>query len=160
MLQRLSVILLLLASCSISGPLRVDKSAGAYFFPEAKSPWVQSPPSEGVEILYVDKSGASISVSSICERYEEASLETLARSALSPITHFKEIETGELQLDGREAFQVFGSGKVDGVPVQIDFVAWRKDDCLFDFSAQASPKLPARVRAEFLAMLKKFRYPK
>lgn len=150
----------MLASCSISGPLRVDKAATGYFFPEPSGQWTKQVPAEGVEILYADKAGSSISVSSICERYEEATLETLARSALSPIENFKEIETNAFQVDGREAFQIFGNGKVDGVPVQIDFIAWRKDDCLFDFSAQASPKLQSRARAEFLAMVKKFRYPK
>ncbi|MEZ4815607.1 MAG: hypothetical protein R3A80_10445 [Bdellovibrionota bacterium] len=160
MLQRVCLILLLLASCSISGPLRVDKSASGYFFPPPEAGWTQLAPQEGAEVLYQNKNGALLSVSSICERYEESSLESLARSALTPIKHFKDKDAGRFQLDGREAFQVYGAGKVDGVEVEIDFVAWRKDECLFDFSVQASPSLNSSTRASFLKMLKKFRYPK
>lgn len=159
MLQRLAVFFLLCASCSISGPLREDRSATNYFFPAPQSSWTKLNPAEGVEILYQDKKGALLSVSSICGRYEETSLETLARSALTPIAAFKDKNTATFQLDGREAFQIYGEGKVDGVAVQIDFVAWRKDDCLFDFSVQASPTLHTQSRADFLNMLKKFRYP-
>jgi len=143
----------------MSGPLREDRSAANYFFPAPQGSWTKLNPTEGIEILYQDKRGALLSVSSICDRYEEAKLETLARSALSPIVAFKDKNVTTFQLDGREAFQIFGEGKVDGVPVQIDFVAWRKDDCLFDFSVQASPTLNAQSRTDFLNMLKKFRYP-
>lgn len=133
--------------------------ATGYFFPAPTAGWEKLNPSEGVEILYREKSGALLSVSSTCGRYEESTLETLARSALSPIAKFKDIETKTFQLDDREAFHLFGEGKVDGVAIQIDFVAWRKDECLFDFSVQAAPKLSSKTRADFLSMLKKFRYP-
>lgn len=159
MLHRLAVFFLLITSCSISGPLREDRSATGYFFPAPAPGWEKLSPTEGVEILYREKSGALLSVSSICGRYEESTLETLARSALSPIAKFKDIETHAFQLDSRGAFQLFGEGKVDGVLVQVDFIAWRKDDCLFDFSLQAAPKLNSHTRADFLSMVKKFRYP-
>lgn len=160
MLLRLGIILLLLASCSISGPLREDKIASNYTFPEPMKGWTKLIPTDGVEVLYQEKSGALLSVSSLCGRYEEAKLEALARSALSPLEKFKEIEMRDFELDGRQALQIYGEGRVDGVLAQIDFVVWRKNDCIFDFSLQASPKLTSKVRTDFLAMLKKFRYPK
>ena len=155
----LGTVLLLIASCSISGPLREDRSATKYFFPEPLSGWQKQAPQDEAEILYLHKqSGALLSVSSICDRYEESKLETLARSALSPIANQKDKESKTFQVNGREAFELFIEGKMDGVPVQVDFVSWRKNDCLFDFSVQASPIVSAQVREDFLNMVKKFRY--
>ena len=159
MLQLLGTLLLLLASCSISGPLRVDRSATTYFFPEAPAGWEKKIPQDGAEYFYQHKSsGAVLSVSSLCDRYEESKLEILARSALDPVESQKDIESKTYILDGREAFEVYVEGKLDGVPVQVDYVSWRKDDCLFDFSIQAAPKISSKVREEFHSMLKKFHY--
>ena len=152
-------LLLLLVSCSISGPLRVDRNAQNYKFQAPSSDWEQRPPLEGADFFFENKkSGATLSVSSICERYEEASLVSLANSALSPLGFYKEKERRSLTVDGREALGVYVESKLDGVAVEVELVVMRKNDCLFDFSLQSAPKISNSERKEFLKSLESFRY--
>jgi hypothetical protein len=151
---------LLLTSCSLGGPIRVDRTAAKYFFPEPLPGWQKLAPKEEAEILYKHtQTGALLSVSSLCDRYEESKLETLTRSALSSIEAQKDRDQKTFQLNGRDAFELYIDGKVDGVPVQVDYVSWRKNDCLFDFSLQDAPEISPKVREDFLAMIKKAHYP-
>ncbi len=152
-------LLLLLISCSFSGPLRVDRSAQNYKFEAPSIAWQLLAPIEGADFVFENKkSGATLSVSSICERYEEASLASLAGSALSPLGFFKEKERKVLFVDGREALEVYVESKLDGVAVEVDLVVMRKNDCLFDFSLQSSPTITNSERQDFLKALQRFKY--
>lgn len=148
-------------SCSLSGPIREDRSASNYYFPALGPGWTLAPSAqEGAEMLYEHGSGATLSVSSVCDRYEDATLDSLASSALSPLIEQKELHRSTFMLQGREALEVLVQGKVDGVKVEVDLVELRKDNCLFDFSIQQASKILPKLRTDFFEAVNKFRYPR
>ena len=149
----------LLFSCNFTGPVREDKTAKNFSFPEPSAGWVKRANQEGAQRIYeYGKTGSVLSVSSTCERYEMVPIDRMARSALSPLGFYQEKETKTFQMDGREAFEIFVSGKVDGVPVEVDYVVLRKDECIFDFSLHASPAIRPQARVDFHEMLKGFKF--
>jgi hypothetical protein len=156
---RFLILLLLFVSCSISGPLREDRSASGFTFPEPLKGWKSLPLSEGAQRLYQHLStGSMLSVSSMCDRYATAPLDRLVRNPLTPLGAFKELDSQKLRISDRDAELLHVSGTLDGVKVEVAMIVLRKNECIFDFSLQASPKILAGVKNDFLKMVKGFSF--
>lgn len=157
--MRFLIFLLLFTSCSISGPLREDRSASVFSFPEPLKGWKALPLSEGAQRLYQHlKTGSVLSVSSLCDRYATAPLTRLVRNPLSPLGAYKEIESQKLRISDRDAEQLHVSGTLDGVKVEVLMIVLRKNECIFDFSLQATPQIQNGVKSDFLKMVKGFSF--
>jgi hypothetical protein len=156
---RFLILLLLFVSCSVTGPLREDRPATGFSFPQPLKGWKVLPLSEGAQRLYQHVStGSVLSVSSLCDRYATAPLSRLVRNPLAPLGALKEIESQKLTISDRDAEQLHVSGSLDGVKVEVVMVVLRKNECIFDFSLQASPQIQNSVKNEFLKMVKGFSF--
>ncbi len=157
--MRFLILLLLFTSCSVTGPLREDRPASGFSFPEPLKGWKALPLSEGAQRLYQHIStGSVLSVSSLCDRYSTAPLTRLVRTPLTPLAHYKELDAQKLRLDNRDAEQLHVSGTLDGVKVEIVMIVLRKNECIFDFSLQSSPQIQKNVKNDFLTMVKGFSF--
>jgi hypothetical protein len=156
---RFLILFFLFISCSVTGPLREDRSASSFTFPEPVKGWKLLPPSEGAQRLYQHIStGSVLSLSSLCDRYVTAPLSQLVRNPLTPLANYKELESKKLRIADRDAEQLYVSGSLDGVKVEVVMIVVRKNECVFDFSLQASPQIQNTVKNEFLSMVKGFSF--
>ena len=109
--MRFLILLLLFASCSVTGPLREDRPATDFSFPEPLKGWKSLPLSEGAQRLYQHSStGSVLSMSSLCDRYATAPLNRLLRTPLSSLGAYKELEFKNLRISDRDAEQLHVSG--------------------------------------------------
>ena len=157
--MRFLILLLLFASCSVTGPLREDRPATDFSFPEPLKGWKSLPLSEGAQRLYQHSStGSVLSMSSLCDRYATAPLNRLLRTPLSSLGAYKELEFKNLRISDRDAEQLHVSGSLDGVKVEVVMIVLRKNECIFDFSLQATPQIQNVVKNDFLKMVKGFSF--
>lgn len=147
-------------ACSLGGPLREDKSANNYQLPSPGADWMLEKFKEiDADKVYLNKkSSAMISVSSLCGRYDGASLESLMKSAHAPLQSIDVLENQDLILDGRAALRRHIKAKMDGVPVVVLSTVLRKDDCIFDFHLQKAHDISGEDVATYENMLKGFHY--
>jgi len=88
-----------------------------------------------VDVAWVrDSSGHTLSVSSMCQDYQEASLTALRRQQLVGFTDSERVEEREQMLDGRAALFSRWRAKLDGVPVELGLWTLKKDGCVYDFT--------------------------
>jgi hypothetical protein len=88
-----------------------------------------------VDVAWVrDSGGHTLSVSSMCSDYQEASLTALRRQQLVGFTHPERIEEREEIVDERAALFSRWRAKLDGVPVELGLWTVKKDGCIYDFT--------------------------
>jgi hypothetical protein len=153
--------LILCFACSLGGPLREDATAlNNYSLPSPGAAWTQQDFKQSeIDRAYLNgKSSALISVASLCERYDTASLDSLMKSAHAPLRDVEVVQEKEIMLDGRAALVRQVKAKMDGVGVELFSTVVRKDDCIFDFHLQRAGSLASGDILDFENMLKGFRY--
>lgn len=85
------------------------------------------------------RSAATIYINSLCERYNNASLDILSQNLLRGVDDV-EIEVEEfVTLSNRKAKHTVATGSLDGVQVKMNIYVLRKDYCLYDFTYTARP---------------------
>ncbi|HTS80246.1 MAG TPA: hypothetical protein VMH40_06585 [Myxococcaceae bacterium] len=105
-----------------------------YRFGDPGSDWRRVSLSD-VDVAWVrDSSGHTLSVSSMCQDYQEASLTALRRQQLVGFTDSERVEEREQMLDGRAALFSRWRAKLDGVPVELGLWTLKKDGCVYDFT--------------------------
>lgn len=146
-------------SCSLWGPVRKDESADDYQIKKSISGWVSKPKWEEADYLFVHEgSSAHITVSSLCDRYELSSLESLSKSLLSPLSNQVEIETKKQMIDSRAALTKRVKAKLDGVDVESIATVLRKGDCIFDFFLTSFKEISEVEEKAYEELLKSFHY--
>jgi len=149
---------LLLASCSVTGPLREDRKADGYQLGNLSSKWRVVALNSGADKVYLNtQSKALLSVNSLCGRYEDSSLEALTKELLTPMKQHIVLSQSDLTISGRRALHTVTKGNLDGVPVESEIVVIRKNRCLFDFNIYAK-KIAVAERSEFLNFVKSFEF--
>ncbi len=102
---------------------------------------------------------SSLTTNAFCdESYEDASLKVLSNhlhfALQKPKTRFEKI----LNLDHREAFRSVLEGSLDGVPVVLDTVVIKKDNCVFDFALISDPDHYEQAALDFQNFYEGFHY--
>lgn len=106
-----------------------------------------------VDVAWVrDSSGHTLSVSSMCQDYQEAPLTALRRQQLVGFTQTERVEEREEMLDGRAALFSRWRARLDGVPVELGLWTLKKDGCIYDFT-YTSPRGTYDDQAQALARL-------
>lgn len=149
-----------LTACGMGGPMREDKSATGYRTGNLPlDRWTKTSNDSGADQVYNNPQTASVlAVTSLCERYAEARLESLAKQLMSPLSAIEIIKQERKALDGREALWSRVHGKLDGVPVESLFVVYRKNNCVFDFQLHARDALPPADEDDFVKFVQNFRF--
>ncbi len=151
---------MLLAACSISGPLRDDpKATGVSFSAPAASRWEALKEKSDADAAWVHKkTGATLAMRSVCRRYEHISLPALSQNLINTLQDAEIVSQEPLTLAGRSALTTTFRGHVDGVAIQNRLVVMRKDECIFDFNISELGTLSSGVLTDFDAFLASFSY--
>jgi hypothetical protein len=112
---------------------------------------------EGNDLAFAETdTGRAISINSTCEGHDDPPLPVLTRHLLMGFTEREELSQALIPLDGREALRSRHTAKLDGVPVELEFVVLKKDGCVFDFTYVAPPGQAEARRADFEALIAGF----
>jgi hypothetical protein len=137
-LLRLVAALLLgaLALAACSGvkvqPGQVSKERTRYRFGDPGPDWRRVALGD-VDVAWVrDSSSHTLSVNSMCQDYQEASLTALRRQQLVGFTQTERVEEREEMVDGRAALFSRWRAKLDGVAVELGLWTLKKDGCVYD----------------------------
>ena len=130
----------------------VSKERTRYRFGDPGSDWRRVSLSD-VDVAWVrDSSGHTLSVSSMCQDYQEAPLSALRRQQLVGFTQTERVEERDDMLDGRAALFSRWKAKLDGVPVELGLWTVKKDGCIYDFT-YTSPRGGYDEQSQALARL-------
>ena len=152
---------MLFVSACASGPLREDIKARNFKIGKLPSSWrlFEKEKSGDADMLYEkSRTGAFISVNSVCNRYPDSSLDSLLNELFVPIQHAEVASTRDFKLDDRAALEKIVTGTIDGVDVESRFVVIRKNNCIFDFTLNSRNKIRDEANKEFDNMLAGFHY--
>jgi hypothetical protein len=102
------------------------------------------------DVAYVNKkNGATISLNSTCEKYEDNPLKQLMYNLLANMEDTSWEKDEYIKLDGREAYKVTLNAKADGVPIRAQAIVLRKNFCVYDFIYTAERKAFNNTLKEF-----------
>ena len=152
MKRELLMAVSLLAGCGArsSAPFKGDLGLSHGGLPEAWRPTTVPGTSAA---WYQSEFGATIGVAVACEDVSDMSLHALAQQTLVGIERRETLEQSILPVDGREAESWVVKGSLDGIPILIHLVVFRKGPCVYDFELVAKPASFESARADFRAFL-------
>ncbi len=130
------------AGCSVVFSDRSAPKSANYYVNPPPSPWKPVPVGQDpgsiealrADIAYEDpRTGAIISLNSICRKYWSLSLDEMSRNLLLGIKKAKEIKFKYLKIDGGNAKDSTHHGESNDTPVKIRTVVIKKSRCIYDF---------------------------
>lgn len=102
---------------------------------------------------------ASISTDAFCGReVSDRRLDVLSGEVISALENRRLKSETPFELNGRGALRQVTAGDMDGVPVIVDFVVVRKDNCVFDMYAVMPPNTDAEVGQDFEEFFRAFQF--
>ncbi len=154
--MKLLISLIFLSGCSLFiGGSDTPKSAkgSRYVVNFNKSGW---PPKSDPRSDYVFENradGRILLSNSFCDEFQEQPLDQLATKTFNSVAEFVVKEGVYTTFQDREAYRILGTGQVDGVPVTLQLLNTRRNNCYFDFLA-ISPAGTSKDDAPFEDFLK------
>lgn len=103
--------------------------------------------------------GNVISYISDCGDPSDPSLDHIVTGVLAGLAELKTLSSEAATMQGREARRVHASGKVDGVPTEIDMLAYKRNHCIYILSYVGVQKSFPEDRAAFGRFIQGFRAP-
>ena len=136
----------------------VTTGIGSFTVPRLPHPW-KSPKIRLKQLVHEnDAIQATIVTDALCgPKFDDAPLPRLAKEFFQRLQERRITSEKGLTLDGRAAFRMQGSGRIDGVPVAMDVVVMKKDFCLYDFVYFAPPETYREGIRDFEGYLHGFR---
>jgi hypothetical protein len=88
------------------------------------------------DYAWMNKDDGRVLISnSFCNEYQNQSLNNLALKTINSLSDGKLTQEKKITFHEREALEVEGEGKVDGVGVHLKLLNTRRNNCYFDFIA-------------------------
>lgn len=118
---------------------RLPRPAASYRLQAPEAPW-RALSFSGNDLAWAAPGGALIAVNAVCEGHGDPSLKVLTDHLLIGFEAREIREREELMLDGRGALRTRAAASLDGVPVELELTALKKDGCVYDliYTAPAS----------------------
>ncbi|WP_338872096.1 hypothetical protein [Myxococcus stipitatus] len=161
-MQRMTLLLVLLAA--VGGCHRVTFEDSVLSKPEVRYRVGELPKGwrrvwlEDNDLAFSETgTGRALSVNATCKGHDDPSLQVLTRHLLMGFTERQEVSQRLMALDGREALRSRYLAKMDGVPVELELVVLKKDNCVFDFTYVAPPGMAQERMPDFDALLSGFK---
>lgn len=106
-----------------------------------------------------ERNGNVISYLSDCGDPTDPPLGQVVQGVLAGLSDIKTIEETTPMIQGREGQRVHAAGKVDGVPTEIDLMAFKRNHCIYILSYVGVKKSFGEDRAAFTQFIEGFRAP-
>lgn len=147
------------ACVSVKLPAPTNKKAEKVIFTAPKAPY-QVISSGNADVAWLSgKTGNTISFLSECESPADASMKQIQNESLSVLSNLKVESDEEVAYNGRQALVTVASGKVDGVPVKMKLVIFKKNNCNYTLSYAGVEKNFAPELPEFSRFMQNFKAP-
>jgi hypothetical protein len=106
-----------------------------------------------------ESNGNAISYVSDCRDTTDPSLDSIMTGLLSGIREVKRETDETVTVQGREGKRVLASGKVDGVPTQLDLLVFKRNQCIYILSYVGVKTAFMSDRPAFNKFIEGFRAP-
>jgi len=162
----LTILSLLVVGCSLVFPDRTAPKSAIYHITKPEKPWVAVPTGESTDTtdaLKADmafenpKTGAILSINSICRKYTKTTLDDLTNNLVRGIEEKKLIEEKQRILDATDAKETLFEGVVDKVKIYLRTVVMLKNGCDYDFMYVTTPQNDAESRVDFEKFITSFK---
>lgn len=102
---------------------------------------------------------SSISTDAYCDQaYDDAPLAALTRHLFAGLQEIRVESEESIMLDGRGALRTSLQATLDGVPVRLQTVVIKKNECLFDFYLVSPPEYFLEALSDFESFYQGFAY--
>ncbi|MCX7977408.1 MAG: hypothetical protein N2578_00220 [Bdellovibrionaceae bacterium] len=160
-MKTLALILLLSATSCINVGVkehRIEKATGVRLTPPPE-PFSPQPNPKADQLWISTKTGNSIAWFSECNHPTDPSSESIKNDYLTIFERLK-VESEEItEHQGREAWQVTGSGRVDGVATKFSMKVFKKGTCNYTLLYTGRPKTFDAELSYFNSFIKEFFAP-
>ena len=140
------------------GPGKPTKAESAKF--EAPTSPFQEVPHASFDKAWKSKvTGNTIAFLSECKAGDDTSLKNLENESLSVLDNRQIKSTQDLDYNDRQAIRSSAQGLVDGVPVGMEILIFKKNDCTFTLSFVGRQSKLAADLPLFQSFLDRFKVP-
>lgn len=153
------VSLVLPACVSVSLGQRQVKRAAGVSFSEPTKPFARDSRSDVDGAWKNPKNGNLISFLTDCQDESDPSLDSIVQGTLTGVSALKFEKTDSPTVQGREGRRTLASGKVDGVPTQVDLLVFKRDSCIYILSYVGVQSSFAENHAQFDRFISGFKAP-
>ena len=119
---------------SVELPSSKTTSAKDVQWSEPSSPFKEIKATNADKTWLSSRTGNTISFLSECGNTADPSLQTLEAESLSAVGKINTISSRIYDFNGRAARNSVSSGEVDGVPVQLELLVFKKNGCNYTLS--------------------------
>lgn len=132
--MKLLFALLFISGCSLYFGKDEPKTAkGSRYSIPFSLPYWDYQKDKRSDYVFQNKDGRILLSNSFCEEFQEQPLARLATKTFKTINDFVPRISEYTTFKNREAYRIEGTGKVDGVTVNLRLLNTRRDNCYFDF---------------------------
>lgn len=103
------------------------------------------------------KTGNTIAIISECSQTKDPELITLESESMEALSSAKILSSKTMAFNEREALRSMGEGNIDGVPVKIDVVNFKKSNCMYALTYFGKSTGFANDQTEFENFIKGFK---
>ena len=154
------ILSLLLSSCvSVNLPGGKVTSAKDVQFAEPGTPFKSIKAANADRTWLSKKTGNTISYLSECGGTADPSLQSVETESLSALNKMQILSTDATTYNGREARQTLANGQLDGVPVQILLLIFKKNGCTYTLSYGGIEKQFSAELRQFESFKASFKAP-
>ncbi len=141
--MRFLITILLASSCSImmGGAPPPSAKGKDYRISFSEPGWKLLQQDERSDYVFENADGRILLSNSFCGEFQDQALDALARKTFTSAGSFQSSQGSYTTLVNREAYRLEGTGKVDGVPVGLQILNTRRNNCYFDFVSIVPQKL-------------------
>lgn len=141
--MRILILMLLASSCSIffGGGSPPSAKGKEYKIRFEESGWTQMTKGDRSDYVFENKDGRILLSNSFCGEFQDQALENLAHKTFKAVGTFEPENGKYTTFQDREAYRLQGKGTVDGVPVGLQLLNTRRNNCYFDFVSISPEKL-------------------
>lgn len=126
---------------------------------EPSSPFVSDDRKEVDAAWKNSKNGNVISYISDCQDPSDPPLEQITSGVVGALSDLKVLDEQQVSMQEREGRRVHAVGKVDGVPTEIDLLAFKRNHCIYILSYVGVKKAFTEDRSAFTKFIEGFRAP-
>lgn len=128
-------------------------------FKSPRSPFKEITSANSDKTWLSEKSGNTLSYLSECGNKNEPSLKQIESESLGALTNLQQLKSTELTFNGRAARLSTNKGDLDGVPVQIALLIFKKNGCNYTLSYGGVDSKFSEEEHYFSTFLESFKAP-
>ena len=129
----------------------------AYTFAPPPAPWHKIDAGSADVAYQYPGDRSLISLNSVCNQYQDQSLEDLTKEVSLGISDQRKVATASLQIAGFPALRTTTTGTLESVPVSVHLTIVRSTHCVYDFLLVARQTAIDAHRETYDRLVQEFR---